>query len=91
MVETRQRSSPCKTGSLRTLAVDIGGTDIKTIVAMEFAESFHPLANSNRSAVITITASRVPESMVFFLVSVVEDGVPSRAKARLYLQRNFLP
>ncbi len=35
MVETRQRSSPCKTGSLRTLAVDIGGTDIKTIMLDE--------------------------------------------------------
>ena len=35
MVETRQRSSPRKTGSLRTLAVDIGGTDIKTIVLDE--------------------------------------------------------
>ncbi len=35
MVETRQRSSPRKTGSLRTLAVDIGGTDSKTIVLDE--------------------------------------------------------
>ncbi len=35
MVETRQRSSPRKTGSMRTLAVDIGGTDIKTIVLDE--------------------------------------------------------
>ena len=65
-------------------------TRVETIVAMEFAESFHPLANSKRSAVITITQSRVPESMGFFLESVVENGIQRRAKACLYPQSNFL-